>query len=123
MSWRKLWQAIRDGFASFNLNGNVHNPYHFADDTEAIRDDWLKVGQDLANAIDQFGDGNILRPGVICAHCGIQTRGMASIDGQPVCHTDPPFPDCYRLVTVYHEKLGSRRPGGRLVPPDPAECW
>lgn len=49
-----------------------------------------------------------------CAHCGRNcgdhAGGMASVDGQPVCH--PNFsdrPDCYHLVTVYHEVLGSRR--------------
>jgi hypothetical protein len=70
-------------------------------------------------------DNDILenRRGTLCAHCGFQLRGSAEVDGQPVCHTSPPFPDCYRLVTVYHELLGSRRPGGRLVPSDPADWW
>ena len=50
------------------------------------------------------------RLGTTCAHCGFQMRGSAEVDGQPVCHTGPPYPDCYRLVTVYREALGSRRP-------------
>lgn len=44
-----------------------------------------------------------------CDHCGQPARGEARIDDAIVCHTDPPFPDCYRLVTVYGERLGSRR--------------
>ncbi len=44
-----------------------------------------------------------------CDHCGQPARGEARIDDAVVCHTDPPFPDCYRLVTVYGERLGSRR--------------
>jgi hypothetical protein len=55
MSWRGLWRAVMAGFDSFNLNGNVrNNQYHFAADTEAIRDDWLWVGRDLADAIDLY---------------------------------------------------------------------
>jgi hypothetical protein len=52
---------------------------------------------------------DVLRAGVKCAHCGMQIRGFATVNGQKVCHTDPPWPDCYRLITVYHESLGSRR--------------
>jgi hypothetical protein len=40
----------------------------------------------------------------------MQLRGWAKIGGKVVCHTDPPYPDCYRLVTVYGEELGCRRP-------------
>jgi hypothetical protein len=57
-----------------------------------------------------------------CVHfgrtCDNIADGYASIDGQPVCH--PNFsdrPDCYHLITVYHEVLGSRRV---LPPADPA---
>lgn len=45
-----------------------------------------------------------------CAHCGGPRRGFAQINDAKVCHTDPPFPDCYRLVTVYGERLGDRHP-------------
>jgi hypothetical protein len=62
MNWRQFWRAVLDGFDSFNLNGNVRNPYHFTDDAAAIRDDWLKVGQDLANAMDQFADEHKNQP-------------------------------------------------------------
>lgn len=43
-----------------------------------------------------------------CAHCGKPQRGEAAIDGRPVCHTSGAYPDCYRLVSVYGEPLGSR---------------
>lgn len=49
-----------------------------------------------------------------CAHCGRGLRGFAVLaDGSPVCHTGTVPPqdepqDCYRLVTVYGESLGSR---------------
>lgn len=45
-----------------------------------------------------------------CAHCGFPRRGNASVDNKLVCHADPPWPDCYRLITVHGEKLGSRLP-------------
>ena len=46
-----------------------------------------------------------------CAHCGQPLAGAATVQGQRVCHpSDPDRPDCYRLVTVYGETLGSRRP-------------
>ena len=62
---------------------------------------------------------DIIEPGTICAHCGFQIRGMAVIGDRKVCHTDPPYPDCYRLITVMHEKLGARRPDpARLEPVD-----
>lgn len=44
-----------------------------------------------------------------CDHCGQPARGEARINDAVVCHPSPPFPDCYRLVTVYGERLGSRR--------------
>lgn len=47
---------------------------------------------------------------VICAHCGRPQRGSANINGTPVCHTDErAYADCFRLVTVYGERLGSRQ--------------
>lgn len=53
----------------------------------------------------------------ICAHCGSPTMTAASINGADVCHANwmPGVPladqdDCYRLITVYGETLGSRRP-------------
>jgi hypothetical protein len=51
---------------------------------------------------------------VTCAHCGARTRdwegGWASVEGQPVCHPNTSDRlDCYRLVTVYGQKLGSIR--------------
>lgn len=51
---------------------------------------------------------------VLCAHCGRPQRGSAQVDQSPLCHPDEPeYPDCYRLVTVYHEPLGIRiRPPG-----------
>jgi hypothetical protein len=63
---------------------------------------------------DLHPDFDILRPGVKCAHCGFQMRGSAAVADKPVCHTGPPYPDCYRLITVYHEPLGSRRPLSRV---------
>lgn len=49
-----------------------------------------------------------------CTHCGRDLgdneSGWASIRSHPVCHPNvPDRPDCYRLVTVYGEDLGSRR--------------
>lgn len=47
---------------------------------------------------------------LLCAHCGNPQRGSAQIDHAPVCHTnESEYPDCYRLVTVYHEPLGIRK--------------
>jgi hypothetical protein len=56
-----------------------------------------------------------------CAHCG---RICGDFDGGfaavsdadasivQVCHPNViGRPDCYRLITVYHEKLGARLPG------------
>ena len=43
-----------------------------------------------------------------CAHCGLPMRGYATVNGQSVCHH--PALDCYRLVTVYGERLGLRKP-------------
>jgi hypothetical protein len=60
---------------------------------------------------------DIIEEGTICAHCGFQIRGMAVIGDRKVCHTDPPYPDCYRLVTVMHEQIGIRRPAIRSVHP------
>ncbi|MGH7792710.1 MAG: hypothetical protein ACREOB_10410 [Thermodesulfobacteriota bacterium] len=45
----------------------------------------------------------------ICPHCGLVRRGDSSVDNYRVCHTDSPFPDCYRLITVYNEPVGYRR--------------
>lgn len=52
-----------------------------------------------------------------CAHCGQMCGdynggcgGVDDPDGNPVsvCHpNEPGRPDCYRLVTVYHQPLGS----------------
>lgn len=61
----------------------------------------------MADSTERFHD--IIRPGVICGHCGEQMRGAASIGDVPVCHPSWDGPDCYRLVTVYGEALGSRR--------------
>lgn len=48
-----------------------------------------------------------------CAHCGNQfdIGGSLYLDGvdYPVCHPDE-GQDCYRLVTVYGEPVGSRMP-------------
>jgi hypothetical protein len=52
----------------------------------------------------------IFHPGVLCAHCGLQQRGSAEAEGQPLCHpNDDSYPDCYHLVTVWHEPLGMRK--------------
>jgi hypothetical protein len=57
----------------------------------------------------------VLKNRWFCAHCGNQVRGYAITQGQRVCHTgtvpaqSEPL-DCYRLVTVYGEELGSRMP-------------
>jgi len=46
----------------------------------------------------------------LCAHCGKPRRGWAMWHNEPLCHTDEAgYPDCYRLVTVYHEPLGFRK--------------
>lgn len=68
----------------------------------------------ISPAYDCAGAG---APGIpVCAHCWrpltLSTGTLA--DGSRVCHTgtlpgDDGPPDCYRLVTVYGEKLGSRR--------------
>lgn len=45
-----------------------------------------------------------------CGHCGTTPiHGFAAIHGVPVCHaTTPSYLDCYRLVVVHGERLGSR---------------
>lgn len=53
-------------------------------------------------------------PTYTCVHCGRicgdGAGGYGTVEGQPVCHPNAPDrPDCYRLVTVYREKLGSRK--------------
>jgi hypothetical protein len=50
---------------------------------------------------------------IYCTHCGRTCAnfegGYATIGNQPVCHPNvEDRPDCYRLVTVYKEVLGSR---------------
>lgn len=46
-----------------------------------------------------------------CAHCGTRFRygGFLHRDGvtYPLCHPNEGL-DCYRLVTVYDEEIGSR---------------
>lgn len=53
---------------------------------------------------------------VICAHCGNEQQGYASVHkggvNYPLCHPDEGL-DCYHLVTVYHEPIGSRKEGRR----------
>lgn len=46
-----------------------------------------------------------------CAHCGGPRQGYGGIGGNVVCHPDNPslFPDCFRRVTVYAERLGALR--------------
>src|ERR1700724_584044 len=52
-------------------------------------------------------------PAGTCAHCGrvcgVGTPGgLGSVNGKPVCHPGTSGrPDCYRLVTVYHQFLGA----------------
>lgn len=70
-----------------------------------------------------------------CAHCGkrFQVGGSLTRDGKtyPLCHPDEGL-DCYHLVTVYGEEIGSRKQGRRtkvdhkkyldtLVEPDQAQ--
>lgn len=48
-----------------------------------------------------------------CAHCGRVCRdfegGYASVQGKAVCHPNALYrPDCYHLITVYHEPMGHR---------------
>lgn len=48
-----------------------------------------------------------------CMHCGRPMGdfkgGYAVVYNQPVCHPNvPDRPDCYRLITVYHEVVGVR---------------
>jgi hypothetical protein len=59
-----------------------------------------------------------------CAHCGKTATGHATINGRHVCHTSTQPPtldpiDCYRLVTVYGETLGSRITQTASKPPQP----
>lgn len=42
-----------------------------------------------------------------CAHCGRIGHVFAHIGDSAICHSDE-APDCYRLVTIYREPLGSR---------------
>lgn len=49
----------------------------------------------------------------ICAHCGNSLRGYGSVNSSYLCHPDVGM-DCYRLVTVYGEPMGARKPGGEL---------
>lgn len=63
---------------------------------------------------EHLGHGPIPLPDVepktgrTCEHCGGPQRGYAAINGAEVCHTGGPFPDCYELVTVHGEGLGTR---------------
>ena len=57
---------------------------------------------------------------VTCRHCGRKIRdwegGWAAINGNPVCHPNSSDrPDCYRLVTVYGEELGSRQISNEVI--------
>lgn len=59
-----------------------------------------------------------------CAHCGRPGPMHASLlrGGRtfPLCHPDDGL-DCYRLVTVYSEPIGARKPGRELDgAPDPS---
>lgn len=71
-----------------------------------------------ADAVDAAHDcAGAGAPGIpVCAHCWRPLTGSTGVleDGSVVCHTgtvpgDEGPPDCYRLVTVYGETLGSRR--------------
>ncbi|MGP3708506.1 hypothetical protein [Gordonia paraffinivorans] len=49
-----------------------------------------------------------------CAHCGTYSDLLGGYaQGVRLCHPDDGL-DCYRLVTVYDEPIGSRKPGGEL---------
>jgi hypothetical protein len=64
-----------------------------------------------------------------CAHCGRKLElnaGFGMVKGETVCHPSiPDGPDCYRLITVYYEAIGSRMPvpvpGEKTCEPDEAE--
>jgi hypothetical protein len=48
-----------------------------------------------------------------CAHCGRpigdMAGGCARVGSKRVCHPNMPGrPDCYRLITMYHEVMGVR---------------
>lgn len=53
----------------------------------------------------------------VCFHCGKAMGagtegGYAKVHGRTVCHPNvPERADCYRLITVYKEPLGSRLSG------------
>lgn len=53
-----------------------------------------------------------------CAHCGRKLElnaGFGMVKGETVCHPQiPDGPDCYRLITVYGEEIGTRHPIIRL---------
>jgi hypothetical protein len=77
-----------------------------------MSDDDLPTFRDIIGSMPGLADRlreDIDHPGVVCAHCGFQQRGSATVDDQPVCHPNGDiFPDCYRLVTVMREPLGIR---------------
>lgn len=58
---------------------------------------------------------DVARSDNACGHCGRPRIGLGWVGDVRVCHTgtlppqDDPI-DCYRLVTVYGEPLGSRIP-------------
>lgn len=60
-----------------------------------------------------------------CVHCGRKLTpqaGYANVAGGAVCHPRiPDGPDCYRLITVYGEEIGSRLPVLALSRPTDAE--
>lgn len=60
---------------------------------------------DTAQAVTRYPEHTT---GRTCEHCGMPQRGEATVGVSPVCHTAGPYPDCYRLVTVYDEPLGAR---------------
>lgn len=48
-----------------------------------------------------------------CAHCGRTGHCFAQVNKYPLCHPNEGM-DCYRLVTIYDEPIGARKPGGEL---------
>lgn len=64
-------------------------------------------------------------PNMTCAHCGRPMNdyagGFGMSQGKPLCHpNEQGRPDCFRLVTVYHEPIGAQLPVPEDEPTDVA---
>lgn len=48
-----------------------------------------------------------------CAHCGRADVVCGTAQGVPLCHSGDGL-DCYRLVTIYGERVGTRLPSAAV---------